>query len=116
MNDLPLNPSFCEAYCSRYGCAPAAFEAGAFRRSLSFFVWPLAGALALWKPDFFKDDQEAIRRLGATRSRDHFRAELNDLHYVTQRGGGWLRRRVGLHVSLSRLERLHARIFPVRKP
>ncbi len=116
MSDHPMNVSFCEAYCARYGCAPADFENGTFRRGLSFLLWPVAGLVALWKPDFFKDDQAAIRRLGATRGLDHFRAELNDLHYVTQRDGGWLRRRVGLHVSLSRLERLHARLFRVRKP
>lgn len=111
MSELPPSPSFCEAYCARHGCSPADFEQAIFRRSLPALKWPLAGLVALWKPGFFKEDRLAIRRLGATRSRDHFRAELNDLHYITQRDGGWLRRRLGLHVSLSRLERLHARLF-----
>jgi len=107
----PPRPSFCEAYCARYGCTPGRFAAEIFRRSLSVFKWPLAGLLALWKPGFFEADHAAIRRLGETRGRAHFRAELNDLHYITQRDGGWCRRKLGLHVSLSRLERLHARLF-----
>ncbi len=111
MSELPPSPSFCEAYCARHGGSPADFERATFRHSLPVLKRPLAGLVALWKPGFFKDDHEAIRRLGATRGRDHFRAELNDLHYITQRDGGWLRRRLGLHVSLSRLEKLHDGLF-----
>lgn len=111
MSELPPSPSFCEAYCARHRCSPAGFEQGVFRRALPLPKWPLAALVALCRPGFFKDDLEAIRRLGATRGRDHFRAELDDLHYVTQRDGGWLRRRLGLHVSLSRLANLRARLF-----
>lgn len=111
MSELPPSPSFCEAYCAHHGCSPAGFEQATFRRSLPVLKWPLAGLVALWRPGFFKEDHEAIRRLGATRGREHFRAELNDLHYITQRDGGWLRRKFGLHISLTRLERLHAGLF-----
>ncbi len=110
MTDQPEPRSFCEAYCARYGCSPTDFETAAFRRCLSVIWWPLAGLVALCRPGFFKDDHAAIQRLGATRGLEHFRAELNDLHYVTQRDGGWLRRKLGLHVSLSRLEKLYTRL------
>lgn len=103
--------SFAEAFCERYNCRSEAYERSVLWRCLACRMTLLGRLIDLTLPEFFADDREAIRRLGAARSAREFLDELDDLDYVSRRQGGFLRLRAGVRVSVRRLDRLQARLF-----
>ena len=110
MSDIWVR-SFAEAFCAKYGCPQDAYETEVFGFCVPYPLGLFARAVDLWKPDFFRDDHDAIRRLGAARSYKEFDDELQDMFYVVQREGGFLRSKLGIRVSLRRLDRLRTELF-----
>ena len=109
---MSLWPStFAQAYCVKYDCKPDSFEKEIFNRCS-----PLSFRLAMkcincFKPYFFRDDREVIRRCGKADSSSSFYDEIEDFNYVVKRDGGFLRYSLGMHVSIPKIKRLKADLF-----
>lgn len=102
----PWPKTFRDAFCDSYRCAPERFEQALFWRALHRVAVPVA-ALVYWlKPDFFKEDLEAIRELGGARDADAFNHDVNLFYARNLRHGGFLRRTLDLRISGKRLIRI----------
>ena len=103
--------SFAEAFCKRFGCREETYETSVLWRCLACRLSLIARLVAIALPSFFRDELEAIRRLGTMRNAEEFLRELDDVDYVAHRRGGFFRLRAGLRVSVRRLDRLQASLF-----
>lgn len=103
--------TFAEAFSETYRCPRDAYETKIFWHCFGFPYRFAARILNTCRPGFFREDREAIRRLGVVRSEREFKDELDDLHYVVLRQGGFLRCKFGMRVSAYRLDCLKSKFF-----
>lgn len=103
--------SFADAFCRRFGLRIEQYEEAVLWHCLVCRSSLLGRLAELVTPDFFRDERQAIQRLGEARGKIEFSDELDDLDYVTRRHGGFLRLNAGLRLSGRRLMRLQLRLF-----
>jgi hypothetical protein len=90
-------------FCRMKGCPSSEFQRRVFRKTLARHAVPFAGILRRCDPDFFREDMEFIRDVGAAVSRDEVVGELNRFFGRNLRDRNWVRRVFGLRVSGMRL-------------
>jgi hypothetical protein len=103
--------TFSEAYCRQLPCRPEHFVEKVFLASLRSPFRLVAPVIRYFSPDFFEEDFEAIRELGAVTDRGIFVMDVSFLHGRHQRDKRWLRKSVGVRVSGRKLMRLWNRSF-----
>lgn len=105
-SDRPTFPCFSEQAIAQWECDDATYIRRTFWYALPRHVLPLAGLVWLLRRDFFARDLELIGELGRTREAHEFYYLIEQFRDETFRQGGWLRRRLRLRVSGTRLRRL----------
>lgn len=103
-------------FCRMKGCPPGEFQRRVFRKALNRHAVPFVRVLESLNPDFFREDYEFIRDVGASVSRDEVVGELNRFFGRNLRDRNWLRRVFGLRVSGWRLLRLWDRVWEFGHP
>ena len=104
--DRAIFPCFSEQAIAQWECDDSAFVTRTFWHALPRKVLPLAGLVWLVRREFFARDLELIRELGHTRDAQEYYFLIEQFRDETLRHGGWLRRRLRLRVSGTRLRRL----------
>lgn len=83
------------------------FWRGLFRHAL-----PLALLIRRFNPEFFAEDLDLIREVGATTSQELFKNEINYFFGRNLRDRNWLRSTFRIRVSGNRLIRMRRRLLP----
>lgn len=105
-HDRPTLPCFSEQAMAQWECADTAYAQRVFWHTLPRLALPLAALVWLVRREFFARDLALIRDLGRTRDANEFHFLIEEFRDETFRRGGWLRRRLRLRVSGTRLRRL----------
>lgn len=104
-NQTHRPPSFKEAYCAHFDCPPERYEESLFWRAIFRHAVPLALIIRRFDPDFFHEDLDLIREVGAMSSQAIFRNEINYFYGRNLRDKRWLR--TGLRVRISGNRMMH---------
>jgi hypothetical protein len=105
--------TFCERFCARFGVRPERYEKAVLRRCLYPLARVLRPLLALNRR-YFEADRDFIRGVGRITRLGQFNYEAGEyMHNPANRG--FLRQRLKLRTSVSRLHRLVQAIFEESK-
>ena len=85
--------------------ADADFEDHLFWRCLTWHSLPLAKILIRWRPDFFREDFEFLHEVGFARTTEEVVGDVNRFYGRNVRDRSFLRRRLSIRVSGTRLLR-----------
>src|SRR5207247_622760 len=107
----PSMKSLQEAYCTATGCPAAKFRARIFRRCLSSVTWLMTPLLGGINSDYFSADRDLIAQIGRAGNMERVREEVRD-YFHDPRNRGWLRGRLKLRLSTSRLRAVAREYLP----
>lgn len=97
-------------YCEIFSVAPDQFEKSLFWRSIRWYIFPMAVGVAAVHPKHFRLDYQFIESIGSCETMADVRAEVASFHWECGISS-FLRRRLGVRVSASRIARLAKRLL-----
>lgn len=106
-------PTLAELYCAHYRVQADRFVSSMFWRCLHRRAWIFVPLLKLLRSDYFEPDRELIRDVGRLTRANGLTEDLADFH-THPLNRGFLRRRLGLRVSVRRLTREVHHLLPGR--
>jgi hypothetical protein len=98
--------TFKAAFCEHFRCPPERYEESLFWRALFRHAVPLAFLARRFDPEFFHEDRDLIREVGAMTSQEIFRHEINYFYGRNLRDKSWLRSTLRIRISGNRMIRL----------
>ncbi len=96
------------AFCGARGCTDGDFPRIMLRQSLHRRALVLRSLIELFDPEYFALDRDLIQQVGAANSMQEVDNELRDFMLDT-RNHRWIRMRLRLRVSTTRLRRIARR-------
>ena len=106
-----MQKSFQELFCEAQRCTEGEFARKVFWRALYPHAWPLVPLLGGFRSDYFVADRELLTGAGRATTMDQLRTEIVD-YVMDANNRGWLRQRVRVRVSTTRLRRLARQYLP----
>ena len=97
--------SFQELFCEEERCKEGEFSRKVFWRVLYAHAWPFVPLLGGLRSDYFVADRELISGAGRATTMIQLRTEIADF-VIDGNNRGWLRERLRIRVSTTRLKRL----------
>lgn len=114
MSDPAPAPTFKEAVCAKFGCAPEQYVQTVFFHTLYDHArWP-ARLLLRFDPKFFRDDFDLIESLAPLKAYCPIRREINYFREL-YRPHGPLRGDLHIRVSSAKLRALAQELLPVQR-
>ncbi len=105
------NPTFAESFCEQHGIPRHQYVRAIFKRGLYRRARPVAWLLPIFRRDYFAADLDLIYQIEHIRRLKDFNTEAERFHdHPSNRG--WLRRRLLIRVSTSRLKNLIKATLP----
>ncbi|MFA6290056.1 MAG: hypothetical protein WC661_21940 [Opitutaceae bacterium] len=105
------NPTFSERFCEQHGIPREQYARAVFKRALYRRARPVAWLLPLLKRDYFAADFDLIYQIERIRRLRDFNTESERFHEHSS-NRWWLRRRLLIRVSTSRLKNLIKATLP----
>ena len=99
-------------YCQNTHCPESAFEGALFWHGLYRHAVPLAFAIRLFSPGFFRDDLDLIRHLASDVSMGEVDEDIDRFEYGNRVRRHWLRTGFRIRVNPTRLAALAAKHLP----
>jgi len=103
--------TFADRFCAQHGIPREQYARAVFKRTLYRRALPIAWFLAIFRPDFFSADFYLIFQIEHIRRLKDFVAEAEQFH-EDPANRGWLRHRLLVRVSTSRLKNLVKATLP----
>jgi len=102
---------FRELFCEEFGCAREDYVRAAFSAALFSHARIPALIIRLVRPGFFGMDREYIIEAGETEDPLMFRGEIDIYHGNNLRSRSWLRNKLRIRLSGTKMKRLGEKLF-----